>query len=132
MLVDMHYATFLISANDAQTNVLIDSEGHVRLADFGLVVVGDVTSGLLTNTARGGTDRYMAPERLDGEELDRLSAPMDVYAFGCLCLAVRLDLVPQMMFNRHSLLHFWADPHRQTTLESSEATCPGDDKSYGW
>jgi serine/threonine protein kinase len=95
-------------------------------------VVGDVTSGLLTNTARGGTDRYMAPERLDGEEHDRLSGPMDVYAFGCLCLAVCLDLIPPMMLSRDSLLYFWADSHRQTTLELCEAACSGDDKSYSW
>ncbi|KAJ7078489.1 kinase-like domain-containing protein [Mycena epipterygia] len=68
-------------------NILLDDQGHVRLADFGLTVFAD---GPLAPTTRGGSTRWMAPELLDpnscGLELFQRTFASDIYAFACVCL----------------------------------------------
>jgi len=58
-------------------NVLLDSDGRPRLADFGLAASagGKVARGVL------GTPRYMAPEQFEGAQATPAS---DVYAAACL------------------------------------------------
>ncbi|KAF8218242.1 kinase-like domain-containing protein [Mycena galopus ATCC 62051] len=68
-------------------NILLDDQGHARLADFGLAVVVD---GPLAPTNRGGSLRWMAPELLNPEscglkDFERTVAS-DIYAFGCVCV----------------------------------------------
>lgn len=68
-------------------NVLLMPDGRAKVADFGLVGVGESTGplGALTLTQTGallGTPLYMAPERLAGE---RGGARSDQYAF-CVTL----------------------------------------------
>ncbi|KAJ7653215.1 kinase-like domain-containing protein [Mycena polygramma] len=68
-------------------NILLDDQGHARLADFGLTVFVD---GPLAPTNRGGSVRWMAPELLDPESCGlstfRRTFASDVYAFACVCL----------------------------------------------
>jgi hypothetical protein len=63
-------------------NVLVDAEGRVRVADFGLAT--GVDEDRLTQTgAMLGTPLYMAPEAvLEGRE--GIGAPADVYALGVM------------------------------------------------
>jgi tRNA A-37 threonylcarbamoyl transferase component Bud32 len=53
-------------------NVMLDSAGKVRIADFGL-------AGLAGESLRAGTPTYMAPEQLAGGEV---TARSDIYAVG--------------------------------------------------
>jgi serine/threonine protein kinase len=68
-------------------NILIDAEHQPRLADFGLVRLGDsVTIGDFTQTANGYTLRWASPQRL---QYDVRGPSDDVYSYGCVCYYVR-------------------------------------------
>src|SRR5262249_55974547 len=54
-------------------NIMLDGAGRVRIMDFSLAAVGEVTD------VRAGTPAYMAPEQLDGREVTTKS---DLYALG--------------------------------------------------
>ena len=56
--------------------VLIDSEGRVRIADFGLA---GIVGGIQGSEIQSGTPAYMAPETLAGREVTTRS---DIYALG--------------------------------------------------
>jgi serine/threonine-protein kinase len=54
-------------------NIMLDGAGKVRIMDFSLAAVGEVTD------VRAGTPAYMAPEQLEGREV---TARSDIYALG--------------------------------------------------
>jgi uncharacterized RDD family membrane protein YckC len=62
------------------SNLLIDKNGHVKIADFGLAKPRDATLGLTQEGTVMGTPYYMAPEQARGEPLDHRA---DMYALGC-------------------------------------------------
>ncbi|KAJ7044734.1 kinase-like domain-containing protein [Mycena alexandri] len=76
-------------------NILLDDEGHARLADFGLTTFAD---GPLAPTKRGGSTRWMAPELLDPEscglEVFQRTFASDIYSFACVCLEVYTGTPP--------------------------------------
>jgi len=57
-------------------NIMIDSQGEVRIMDFGIAAVADQLDAA---DARSGTPAYMAPEQLGGREATPQS---DLYALG--------------------------------------------------
>jgi uncharacterized RDD family membrane protein YckC len=62
------------------SNLLVDSEGHVKLADFGLVKRMDGDSELTRHGQIVGSPLYMAPEQGRGDTVDHRS---DIYSLGC-------------------------------------------------
>ncbi|WP_078968068.1 MULTISPECIES: serine/threonine-protein kinase [unclassified Streptomyces] len=63
-------------------NLLIDAEGTVKLADFGIARFVDDPSAALTTTGQiVGTGLYLAPERALGQPA---SSASDVYSLGCV------------------------------------------------
>jgi len=59
-------------------NVMIDGEGHARIADFGLAGMAEA---IQADDVRSGTPAYMAPEQLEGREVTQRS---DIYSLGLL------------------------------------------------
>jgi ABC-type transport system substrate-binding protein/serine/threonine protein kinase len=63
-------------------NVMITTEGAVKVADFGIARVLHTADARLTATGSAiGTPSYMSPEQINGIEVDARS---DVYAVGCV------------------------------------------------
>ena len=78
-----------------QANVLIDNTGTACVADFGLMIMADLGTILLSETAvsSGGTFRWMSPELLDLERFDSDGRPTresDCYALGMVIYEVGL------------------------------------------
>lgn len=73
-------------------NILIDSQGHVRLADFGLTKVLRQHDGTLARTNTFcGTREYVAPEMLRGESYD---TSLDFWTFGILLYEMMAGRTP--------------------------------------
>lgn len=60
-------------------NILVDDEGHAKLADFGLARILAAPSRLTSDGTTLGTPHYMSPEQGEGAALDARS---DQYALG--------------------------------------------------
>ncbi|KAF7324960.1 Protein kinase domain-containing protein [Mycena kentingensis (nom. inval.)] len=65
-------------------NILIDDDGHVQLADFGIASYEDAT---LESSTRRGNTCWLAPELLEPEpgHVYRRTRASDVYSFACVC-----------------------------------------------
>jgi hypothetical protein len=74
------HARGLVHRDVKPANVLVTTDGVVKVADFGIArALGDGSSRLTTTGAVMGTARYLAPEQLRDEPVD---ARADVYALG--------------------------------------------------
>ncbi|MGH9376463.1 MAG: protein kinase domain-containing protein [Terriglobia bacterium] len=86
-------------------NVLIDSNGHAYVMDFGLAKSLEADSSMMTHAgAILGTPRYMAPEQVEGKPADARS---DIYALGLILYEMATGEMPfsgesvtQMMMQR--------------------------------
>jgi len=86
-------------------NILIDQDGHARLADFGLLtIVLDSTYHTSSSTPKGaGTTRWMSPELLDPDQFGRgdgrPTKESDCYALGMVILEVLTGKPPFPNYN---------------------------------
>jgi uncharacterized RDD family membrane protein YckC len=74
------YAAGFIHRDIKPSNLLIDKEGHVKLADFGLVKSVKDGAEVKRDTMIVGTPNYMAPEQARAGDVDLRS---DIYSLGC-------------------------------------------------
>jgi eukaryotic-like serine/threonine-protein kinase len=80
------HAQGLIHRDIKPGNVLLPTEGGVKLADFGIAkAMDEATSGLTATGAVVGTATYLAPELVAG---GASSPASDVYSVGCLLYAL--------------------------------------------
>ncbi|HOE43757.1 MAG TPA: serine/threonine-protein kinase, partial [Rhodoferax sp.] len=63
------------------SNVLIDSQGHARVMDFGIAARINLAQGHSAAVEVAGSPAYMAPEAVRGEAISPL---MDVYGAGLM------------------------------------------------
>lgn len=61
-------------------NILVTSDGHVKVTDFGLARWSEASTITKTSTQMG-TAYYMSPEQVDGRKVDHRS---DIFSFGVL------------------------------------------------
>jgi len=91
-------------------NILIDQEGHIKVADFGLAKMDDpsMTSGLTKTNMAMGTPDYVAPEVLSpGMVADHRA---DLYAVGVMLYQMLTGEVPRGMFKLPSQKGIGSDP----------------------
>jgi serine/threonine-protein kinase len=78
--LDALHAAGIVHRDVKPSNVLLDGDGNVALADFGLGRAADSTR-LTQEGQLLGTPHYLAPELIEGAEATPAS---DVYALGCV------------------------------------------------
>ncbi|KAJ6536000.1 hypothetical protein DFH09DRAFT_1179314 [Mycena vulgaris] len=97
------HSQYIVHGDIRGENILVDDEGHARLADFGLASYANAT---VKSSARSGSLRWMAPELLDPGCLQledfRRTFSTDVYAFACVCY--------ELYTRTHPFAHIQLDP----------------------
>ena len=89
--LDAAHARGLVHRDVKPGNVLMGESGQAYLTDFGLTKHAASTSGLTKTGMFVGTLDYIAPEQLQGGEVD---ARVDVYALGCVLYQTLTGQVP--------------------------------------
>lgn len=72
-------------------NLMLDEEGRVRIADFGLALPADTESRITATGMLMGTPGYLAPEQCRGETAD---ARTDIYALGVTFFELLTGVLP--------------------------------------
>ena len=118
-LQEMH-ATGVIHRDLKPGNVLVTSDGKVKLTDFGIARDTSAFSEQRLTAADHtvGTIAYMSPEQLAGQELTRKS---DLYSFGILLYRM---LTGQLPFNGETMFEYMQQ--RQTGRYSAPTTVNSD------
>jgi tetratricopeptide (TPR) repeat protein len=111
------------------SNILLDEEGHAKLADFGLarqIPSGPPGAAATRLTADGvilGTPAYMSPEHALGRDV---GPPADVFSFGCLVHEMTVGRPPfereSSIDTLHALVHDPPPPLPEGELPSGLAT----------
>ncbi len=102
------HARGVIHRDIKPANILIDQEGNVKVADFGLAKMTDIDYGLTQSNVAMGTPDYVAPEVLSyGMVADHRA---DLYAIGVMLYQMLTGEVPRGLFKMPSQKGIGADP----------------------
>jgi len=128
-----------------QANILVDSTGTARVADFGFMTMIDLSTMLLSETmvSPGGTIRWMSPELLDPTHFGsngRLTRESDCYALGMVVYEVSQLYSPHRSFIYPSKVltgllpfhHLHAFAPVTAVLRGKRPEKPDDAKSLGF
>lgn len=75
------------------SNILLGTDGRVRVADFGLAMMREAPAARETESSGPGTQHYAAPEQLEGRE--EPSPRADVYSLGVVACELLTGARPQ-------------------------------------
>jgi serine/threonine-protein kinase len=115
--LDAAHAKSLVHRDVKPSNVLLDENEHVYLADFGLTRRLGEPGAAATDGRSVGTPAYLAPEQIEGGSIDGRA---DVYALGCMLFECLTGAPP---FARVSRLETaWA--HLEEEPPSAHALVP--------
>jgi Protein kinase domain len=115
--LDAAHAKGLVRRDVKPSNVLLDENEHVYLADFGLTRRLDEPGAAAKDDRSAGTPAYLAPEQIEGAPVDSRA---DVYALGCMLFECLTGAPP---YNRASRLETaWA--HLEEEPPSAQALVP--------
>ncbi len=81
----------LVHRDVKPSNVILTSEDHVYLTDFGLAKRAETDPGLTAVDQMLGTVDYVAPEQIEGSEPDSRS---DIYSLGCVLFEMLMGEAP--------------------------------------
>ncbi|MFI6463877.1 protein kinase [Streptomyces sp. NPDC050528] len=88
-------------------NLLLDADGSVKIADFGIAHFMNDPNGALTATGQiVGTSLYIAPERALGQPA---GPPSDVYSLGCVLYQLLTGQPPFRASSAIAVLHHHLD-----------------------
>ncbi len=62
-------------------NILIDESGKVKIVDFGLAKIKNVSKELTKKSSTLGTIKYMSPEQIRNQKVDQRT---DIWSFGVI------------------------------------------------
>lgn len=62
-------------------NIIIDENGKVKIVDFGLAKVKNISKGITKQDSTVGTIKYMSPEQIRNQNVDHRS---DIWSFGVI------------------------------------------------
>ena len=83
-------------------NILISSDGHIKVADFGVAkALGQMHSATIAGQIKGKI-AYMAPEQITSTKFDRRA---DVFALGCILYEVTTGLQPFLGDSDPQVMH---------------------------
>jgi serine/threonine protein kinase len=99
----------LVHRDVKPSNVIITSEDHAYLTDFGLAKRAETAAGLTRADQMLGTVDYVAPEQIEGSEAD---ARGDIYSLGCV-LYEMLTGEPPFSDQRGGMAKMWAQVNAQ-------------------
>ena len=100
--LDHAHAKGILHRDVKPGNVLMDSQGRLLLADFGLARSAEVSSALTATGTVLGTPLYMAPEQATGSALDGRS---DQYALAVIAFELLAGRVPFSADSPLGVLH---------------------------
>ncbi|CAL1717305.1 unnamed protein product [Somion occarium] len=129
---DLYYLHYLFKwmHEIAQGLAYLHREGIVH--DFGLSVLSEAQSRE-NNSARGGNERWMAPEQLNpelfGTTSNRPTTASDVFSVGCVCIELYTAQKPYIGLSDYQVIDGVPKnrrPQRTNVVNNIERTVPGE------
>jgi serine/threonine protein kinase len=102
--LELAHGKGLVHRDVKPSNVIMTTEGHVYLTDFGLAKRAETAAGLTAADQMLGTVDYVAPEQIEGSEPDARS---DIYSLGCV-LYEMLTGEPPFGAQKGGMAKMWA------------------------
>jgi serine/threonine protein kinase len=99
----LHRIKRMVHRDIKPTNILVNSKGNVKIADFG--VSSPIYDSLVGRNTLVGTYIYMSPERIDNKQYSFVS---DIWSFGLSIVECAYGFYPYLQYgDEKNLSDFW-------------------------